>query len=596
MASRMSARIRDKHTRSVVPDSLLPKSREQQAAQRKEKEDKKAAEQAAEKQKKLDSKTRVINQLNNQAEEDLSVLRPDLQLSIISQKPKEKKKSDDIEMNVSEYELTVEPAERAEASGLDSTSHTLVSKPGDDDTMSPSNKARKENDDDNSDDDEEMERLKQELKRRQEKKALKTALRREITAACIQSPKLSSTVSKRPVSVESNMEHSLANKRSKLADIGGLTPTWKSIVYAQDKPSKTAHRSSDTAANQDLELVDVGEFGQDDSDDVIEIQRAGKSHRKEQAVTPKAWDLVEVKLELVDANVIANEERVTGKPAQPPKSSRRMKTADVPFVNAGDQDVWNNHILPAIIEWSSARQNQFNVNADPEMRTEAQNQLRTYRSHVGRNAMRIITDHVVKNGNTIDERRDIVQALLRNHSFIYEKAGPTRDLSSGAWRGNLLMQAFAFYITWALSAPKAERETSLKAPNFPVGALALTAAAVKWALTLWEHGYKITDLSALVDEDQSDMSAGLLGTLPKSKKTTGKAPRNHVHSFVLTEAKWNLIFAAAEVYLYDVPNAGAGPGLKELRKDMRRVVVSPATGESSGHRREDDDDVIILSD
>ncbi|KAJ3858842.1 hypothetical protein EV359DRAFT_68677 [Lentinula novae-zelandiae] len=387
--------------RSVVPDSLLPKSREQQAAQHKEKEDKKAAEQAAEKQKKLNSKNRVINQLNNQAEEDLSVLRPDLQLSIISQKPKEKKKSDDIEMNVSEYELTVEPAERAKASELDSTSHTLVSKPGNDNTMSLSNKARKENDDNDSDDDEEMEHLKQELKKRQEKKALKTALHREITAARISSLKLSSTVSKRPVSVESSMEQSPTNKCSKFADIGGLTPTWKSI------------------------------------------------------------DLVEVKLELVDANVIANEERVTGKPAQLPKSSHRMKTADVPFVNAGDQDVWNNHILLALIEWSSARQNQFNVNADPEMRTEAQNQLWTYRSHVGRNAMRIITDHVVKNGKTINERQDI------------------RDLSSGAWRGNLLMQAFAFYITWAPSAPKAELQTSLKAPNFPVGALALTVAAVR---------------------------------------------------------------------------------------------------------------------
>ncbi|KAJ3912092.1 hypothetical protein F5877DRAFT_85189 [Lentinula edodes] len=553
MASRMSDCIRSKNTGSVVPKSLLPKSREQQAAQRKEKEDWKVAQQEAEKQKKENAKIRVAKQLDTQGGKDLSVLRPDLQplilpLQQLQQKP--------------EQGLTTLPDHRL---GLGPGGPSVTDSPAnlkppttDCDNMTTTTvKEGYRDHSDDSEDDEELKHLEQELvKKRQEKKAQKTALRRAITAARVESPNESITPIKRPaVGIPEGETES--KKRSKLSEIGGLVPAWKSILSAQGKIS-TAQPPLD------VEPIDLGEFGQDDTADTLKIQRAGKSRKLLQRY---GLDIVEVKLESVDADLIANEERVTGKPAQLPKSSRRMKTADVPFVNAGDQDVWNTRILPALIEWSGTRQSQFNINADPELRSKvrdlwnihlatipphcldqkgntilhcdhpailsyAQNKLRTYRSHIGRNAMRIVSDYVANNASTVPERQEIVQKLLRNNAFIYEKVGATRDLSSGAWRGELLMQAFAFYITWALSAPKNDLDSISDEPHFPVGALALTAAAVKWALTLWEPGYKITQTGT--EEDQLEEYGDSPEAKTKTKRKhsgTPKAPRNHTHSF-----------------------------------------------------------------
>ncbi|KAJ3711701.1 hypothetical protein C8R42DRAFT_688328 [Lentinula raphanica] len=165
------------------------------------------------------------------------------------------------------------------------------------------------------------------------------------------------------------------------------------------------------------------------------------------------------------------------------------------------------------------------------------------------------------------------------------------------------MRAFAFYISWALSAPKSNDSIS----NSPAGALALTATAIKWALSLWETGSKSTEVNGDDELNTEDADAGPTAQ-PKMKKRNGdlqkkNLPRNNSNSFGerwsadcnkfqdsaknLVRAKWDLIYAASEVYLLDIPNAGAGPALKDMRKAQEVATNCEPL---------DDSDMIVLSD
>ncbi|KAJ3748189.1 hypothetical protein EV360DRAFT_76309 [Lentinula raphanica] len=613
MASRMSSRLREKPSKNVVPKSLIPKTRKEQATQRKEKENQKEAERKAEEAKKQASRILVAQQLDEQAEQDLSVLRPDLTLST----------SDSESIGLSNTAIEAEP---------EAPQPMVI------DVVSPEEES-----------DSEVKHLEEILAKKREqarnRKAKKTLLRDEIAAARKASPNPlvpteRTSKGRKHFSELSESETTplQSKKRSKVAEIGGLTPTWKTAVYGSARQNRarvsTSSIDNDKTIESDSEII--GEFAGDESKEAVESQRAAKSHKN---MTSKA--VVDVKLEPVDVNLVAKEECATGKPAQPPKNRGRVQKSHVPFVNVSDQNVWNNLILPALIEWTSARKNQFSINADPELRSVvralwithlgpllppncedvkgnsiprcehpailayAQTQLRTYRSTVGKTATRIVSEYIGKNGgDSVLERASLVKDLLSNDAFVYEEPGSTRALSKGAFRGELLMRTFAFYVSWALSAPKSSDSDSFASTN-PAGALALTATAIKWALSLWETGNKSTEANG--DEEPNAEEVNATSSKKHNNPQKKNLPRNNPNSFGerwsvdcnkfqdsaknLVDAKWDLIFAATEAYLFDIPNAGAGPALKDMRKS-REVEPLPSFSMST----EQSDDVIVLSD
>ncbi|KAJ3760779.1 hypothetical protein EV360DRAFT_80839 [Lentinula raphanica] len=579
MALRMSSRLCDKPSKNVVPKSLIPKTRKEQANQHKEKENQKEAERKAEEAKKQASRILVAQQLDEQAEQDLSVLRPDLTLSV----------SVSESIGLSNTAIEAEP---------EAPQPMVI------DAVSPEEES-----------DSEVKHLEEILAKKREqarnRKAKKTLLHNEIAAARKESPnpvvptteQTSKSRKRFPEQSENETTPSQSKKCPKVAEIGGLTPTWKKAVYGsarQNARVSTSRIDNDKTIKSDSEII--GEFAGNESKEAVE------SHPK---------PVVEVKLEPVDVNLVAKEESATGKPAQPPKNRGRVQKSHVPFVNVSDQTVWNNLILPALIEWTSARKNQFSINADPELRSVvralwithlgpllppncedtkgnsiprcehpailayAQTQLRTYRNTVGKTATCIVSEYIGKNGGTsVPERTSLVKDLLSNDAFVYKEPGSTRALSKGAFHGELLMRTFAFYVFWALSAPKSSGSDSFTSTN-PAGALALTATAIKWALSLWETGNKSTKANG--DEE---LNAEEVDSATSSKKHNNSQkknfPRNHPNSFGkrwsadcnkfqdsaknLVDAKWDLIFTATEAYLFDIPNAGVGPALKDMRK------------------------------
>lgn len=189
--------------------------------------------------------------------------------------------------------------------------------------------------------------------------------------------------------------------------------------------------------------------------------------------------MVDVKLEAVNVDLIAQEERETGKPAQPPKKPR-IKKSDIPFVAAADRDIWESKIHTGLISWSGTCANQFNINADPKFESticslwdqhiqtlphvplnwtgpkgntilrskheaiasyvrvyfsgsstanllgaQARQQIRTYRSNFATAALEIVTQYLEANGDDKEERKQIVQELLYQDIFTYEVMGPT---------------------------------------------------------------------------------------------------------------------------------------------------------------------------
>ncbi|KAF5382366.1 hypothetical protein D9757_009786 [Collybiopsis confluens] len=570
--SRMSVRLGGR--KLVAPQSLIPKTREEQRSTKAATEALKEENRDAVEQKKKSAKNRVAAQLDKQANEDSNThFRPDLATENL-------------------------PADGSE-----------------------------DNAEDDSEDEQKLKNLEDEIykmqkqqERIEKKKASKTALRQDITALRVIPPKgpTGSTKNNKRAGTQHDTRP-VDPKRQKHTDLGGLQPTWKSILNAT-KARSTSTTSSTIASQSDIQFDEVengGELGKDESVEQLKVQRDGKSHD----TSPKVF--VAVKLESVDADGIAQEERETGKPARPPKP--RVKRADIPFVSASDHDVWKSKIQPGIIVWAGTRAKQFQVNADPEFRTitrqlwnthlgtlahmplnytdmngrsslrcdhpailaYAQQQIRNYRSKFASAALSIVVSHMEQYSDSTEDRKQLVDELLHHDAFIYENVGPTRCESTGAFRGKLIMQTFAFHLTWALSAPPSTMEKE----EHPGGALALAVTAVKRALKLCTPGYN---------------------TL--SQKSSGRnTPRNNPDSFDekcaadlslfyqtimdLKDSKWELIYAASEKHILHCPHLGAGPALKDARKNLNMQgvgAVEDVDGASSDGVSLDN--LIVLSD
>ncbi|KAJ3979455.1 hypothetical protein F5890DRAFT_1478521 [Lentinula detonsa] len=506
-ASRMSARLGGK--KQVVPSELIPKTRVEQRAQRLQRETQKTHEKATAEQKKTSSKTRIAAQLDAQAQEDVVSFstRPDLDSDVDSMR---------------QYDV--------DASELSSSGGN-----GNDDQYGDHNKDGKgidkgdnadESEADDSDPDSEMERLEEEIRlRKEKKKASKTSIRDEIAAVRVTKPKLllkraGSDTEKNPTST----------KRSKLSNMGGLKDGWKSQVY-QEKPhalsykaSRSSLASSDTGTTPDIEF----------EHHVVE----------------------EVKLEPADANFIAKEERETGKPARPPKRTH-VKVSDVPFVSPSDQEVWNQHIRTSLIEWSSNQTNQFHINSDPKFRQTvqelwnsylmplphislvctgpkgnqikrsdhpalfsfAQADIRNYQSRVGKSALKIVEAHLELKGGTAVERKQLVEKLIHHDSFVYETPGLT-----------VLRALDIFKTGYNTLQPDTKSESYSAAKKKPVNSP--DNFSDKWAPDA-------TRFFNLIQRLKGD--------------------------------KWELIFHASERYILDIPNAGAGPYLKEAQREAEKA-------------------------
>ncbi|KAJ3978527.1 hypothetical protein F5890DRAFT_120096 [Lentinula detonsa] len=108
------------------------------------------------------------------------------------------------------------------------------------------------------------------------KQANKILLRQDIDTMRVNAPSapVRNLMRKRPSS-----ESEVSAKRAKQTDIGGLKANWKPLVYGNKTPSTSAFHEVSTEI--EFEEIAGGEFEQDVAKEVVDAERAGKSHKKE---------------------------------------------------------------------------------------------------------------------------------------------------------------------------------------------------------------------------------------------------------------------------------------------------------------------------
>ncbi|KAJ3991909.1 hypothetical protein F5050DRAFT_1715704 [Lentinula boryana] len=560
--------------------------------------------------KKNNSKKRIASHLDQQKQKDSEqpLLRPDLALPSPAVGLESPPLLDDsLTENGPDTEI------QAEIHAMINDADDLAMSSGPDSNVDMDDADFAENEDD------EVKRLEEELKKAKNKKANKILLRQDIDTMRVNAPSapVRNLTRKRPSS-ESEAK-SLSAKRAKQTDmIGGLKANWKPLVYGNKTPSTSAFHEVRTEI--EFEEIAGGEFEQDVAKEVVDAEQAGKSHKKE-AHTSK--EVVEVKLKPADVNVIANEERETGKPAQP-KPCATVKVSDLPFGLASDRNIWNGAMQSSLIEWSGSRAQQFSLGSDPEFRptlrnlwnehlailphllpnttdakgqtilrcdhpainSQAQTQIRNYRSKVGQRGLQAVIGYLQANAKGAEAEKQLVVQLRHKDSFIYEKPGSMPASSTGAFRGALIMRTFAFYLTWALDAPTIGEK-------LPAGALALATTAVYQALDVCKNGIPASDQKTM------PVSTRLGRNTPDSFNEEWAPSCQRFYNLIikLKDDKWDLIFATSEGYIPDLPNAGAGPALKRIRAEAAAQLGhwQGSLGGGRTARTEDKGETIILS-
>ncbi|KAJ3991549.1 hypothetical protein F5050DRAFT_1812411 [Lentinula boryana] len=461
----------------------------------------------------------------------------------------------------------------------------------------------------NDSDDEELKRLEEQISRHKAQKAKKLALRNDIMAFRANEPLSITKRSRSNTSDQTSVENYTVVKRNKV-EVGGLRPDWKSKVSSQANVSHSSTPSRNREDN-DIEFELGGEFGKEGVEKGTDDGPIGSGNED---------DIVQVKLEASDANLILKEECETGKPAKSPKSSH-VRVSDLPLILSSDQEVWKSAIRSSLIEWSATCAKQFHINSNPKFRPVVQElwnvhlgslphmpleceykggkikrsehpsvvafaaaDIRNYRSHFAKVALRVVQEYLEENGITMEGRRNVVEELLHHEAFVYEKLGPTRQTSSGAFRGILLMRTFAFYLTWAFAVPNAS-----KSNTHPMGALSLATTAVLRALDVFKSGS-----NAMTDTNNAKKKKPASSPDNFNDKWASQQAKFHNSISQLNDDKWALILRASEAHISGIPNAGAGPFLKHVLQV--EGIKTNFQGMQEGNVAAAGDDEIMVSD
>ncbi|KAE9388688.1 hypothetical protein BT96DRAFT_1003946 [Gymnopus androsaceus JB14] len=191
------------------------------------------------------------------------------------------------------------------------------------------------------------------------------------------------------------------------------------------------------------------------------------------------------------------------------------------------------------------------------------------------------------NAKGVEAEKQLVLQLRHKDSFIYEKPGSTPASSTGAFRGELIMRTFAFYLTWALDAPTVEEK-------LPAGALALATTAVYRALDVCKNGIPPSDQKTTPAPTRPGRN-----TLDSFNEDWAPSCQRFYDLIIkMKDDKWDLIFSASEGYILDLPNAGAGPALKRIRAESATQTRGQGNlgGGVTAAMAEDEGETIVLSD
>ncbi|KAF7782942.1 hypothetical protein Agabi119p4_2318 [Agaricus bisporus var. burnettii] len=226
------------------------------------------------------------------------------------------------------------------------------------------------------------------------------------------------------------------------------------------------------------------------------------------------------------------------------KTARMYTKHDLPFprhLAAKLVNKWSKTYMACLYDWVATLENPWQANSHPEFTTKvketwlfifpelsddvgnpaieflASGGIRSWRSKIGSNTLSVI-DHLFK-----DKAGDDIREEMRNYlpapRFLWRNPDATDGQKEG-WLSDIFLRAFVYHVQYMLKA-------SGEPTGYPVGAVALTAAAVERGLNLWKQGAR----------------GGTPGEF--NQQDWGTITRHYAHSASqLTNTKWDVIIKA----------------------------------------------------
>ncbi|KAK7447094.1 hypothetical protein VKT23_014307 [Stygiomarasmius scandens] len=412
----------------------------------------------------------------------------------------------------------------------------------------------------------------------------KHAIRQGINASCTVPPQQLVHPLKNSKRCGSNVENGQAKKRTK-APLGGLDKDYKS-VYGMNSAalSSSSVMSVKTSSSEGV----VGEF---DVDEMAESVNASRERKGAGGTvkTPAGFRQV-TDIALVSANVaeIDRKDHVKN-----PSSSKRTITSskNLPFTHFSDKQVWENSFLPCMYQWQGTLKDQFSSSSHvdfskilgtnwqecykhleptyqdlsgithqrvnhPTIRAVTQTALSVYRSDFANKKALVYVEQKmneevpVEDGvNLTEARKEWVQQQLQGMLILYENPGDpkTNTPPSGLFKSEVFSKTLAYHLY------KIRDSRKYVWYGNPVGAMALCAAAIKRALTIWQDGIK-PKLKSEDDNEENDKKlkqAARNSPISFSQAHWGGAVTNLYEKYTskLSDSKCEEIVVYAEYYL-----------------------------------------------
>ncbi|GBE86813.1 hypothetical protein SCP_1000550 [Sparassis crispa] len=352
--------------------------------------------------------------------------------------------------------------------------------------------------------------LASETARKEKNKKNKTALKSQIIdkhkeALTAPARGASSTATKCKAPASEKLAHE--NKCAKVVETGGLKPGWRRYLARSDNSSKTSLTHS---GESDAPIE--GEFDKDEGTEVLRAVRATHQTDDTQREGFTATNLVKIKpvgIVLKPAVIAEIDKKERGAGHVNKQAATSWSNKDLPFPAAWRRQllVWHHSDFKSTVRliWMKIFIDLPELDVDGKLRSEhpaihtvAQAALRTYRSDIGKTALRIIdtiweSADMVGNYTTVERRKAWIKAHLNNKNFLY--LDPESTVHLGTFRGPLITETFAYHLQLIIKSEVDYGE--------PTGALALCTAAVQRALTVWKEG-----MNSLKEPDGSACRGG----------------------------------------------------------------------------------------
>ncbi|KAK7457889.1 hypothetical protein VKT23_010233 [Stygiomarasmius scandens] len=300
----------------------------------------------------------------------------------------------------------------------------------------------------------------------------------------------------------------------------------------------------------------------------------------------------------------ANVAEIDRKDREKTKGSRSVTSSkDLPFVDRNDEDIWGNSALPKLYNWSSIIRDQFLVASSPDfdkiletmwnrwfshlppnyqdehgavkkrvhhpaIKKVAISALSSYRSDLAKKVLAYVEEKMfydLSEDADVEEVKGWVEGELSGMAILYEFPGEAPKDHRGLFKSKVVSQTLAWHLIKIRDSPRHQNY------GYPIGTLALVAAAIKRALNVWKEGYKL-----LPEKSESDIKqAARNGPHSFSQTNWGGTVRHYYDHYTskLAESKLDEIAGRAEEYLPEK--------IKQLHQ--------PAVGI-------DENDVLLLSD